>query len=280
MNGAAWISIIRPVNALVAGFAGVLATIIATGAIPAGFWFVFLIILLITAAGNVINDFFDAEIDAINQPDRAIPSGQITKNGALVYAILLFISGNTLALLFAPLPLTIIAVFNSFLLCLYAARLKTAPLLGNIAVSYLASSIFLFGGAITGVEGIIATLPIAGATLGVMLARELVKDAEDMPGDAACGAKTFPVLYGIRPTLSLAIVSAGAGVLVSLALVSRWGVPYLIAIILVDLIILYGAAKGITSMSADEVIRSKSSKYLKAGMFASLLVFLASAVLL
>ena len=280
MNGAAWISIIRPVNALVAGFAGVLATIIATGVIPAGFWFVFLIILLITAAGNVINDFFDADIDAINQPDRAIPSGQISRNGAILYAILLFITGNALALLFAPIPLTIITVFNSLLLCLYAARLKTAPLLGNIAVSYLASSICLFGGAIIGVEGIIATLPIAGATFGVMLARELVKDAEDMPGDAACGAETFPVLYGIRPTLKLALISAGAGVLVSLLLVSRWGIPYLVAIILVDLIILYGAARGMRSSSAEDVIRSKSSRYLKAGMFASLLVFLASAVFL
>ena len=280
MNGAAYVSIIRPVNAIVAGLAGILATVIATGTMPTESGFIFLIVLLLTAAGNVINDYYDREIDAINQPERPIPSGHIAPKNALIYAILLFFLGNFIAILFMPVSLACIALVNSGLLWLYAAYLKITPLLGNISVSYLAASIFLFGGAIYGISGIILVIPIAGATFGVMLARELIKDAEDMPGDKEHGARTFPLLYGIRLTLLLALVSSMAGVLVSILLVFRWGMPYLFAIILVDILILYGAMSGLKARSSEEIIQAKSSKILKAGMFASLLVFLGSAIFL
>lgn len=280
MNGAAWIRIIRPVNALVAGFAGVLATVIASGTLPGGYWFVFLVVLFITAAGNVINDYYDADIDAINKPERPIPSGAISRRQALGYAAGLFLAGNLLAFACAPLPLTLIATFNSLLLWLYAAYLKTTPLFGNLSVAYLASSIFLFGGALQGTEGILSTLPVAGATFGVMLARELVKDGEDIPGDEAHGARTFPIRYGLRLTLILAFLCAAGGILVSLLLTGRWGLPYLAVITPVDLVILYGALRGLKCRDAAEVAGSKSSTLLKIGMFASLLVFLGSAVLL
>ena len=280
MNGAAYLSIIRPVNAVVAGFAGILATIIATGTIPVESGFIFLIVLLVTAGGNVINDYYDREIDAINQPDRAIPSGLISPGHALLYAILLFLAGNIVAIMGTPLPLVCIAVINSILLWFYASHLKSTPLFGNIAVSYLAASIFLFGGAIHEVSGIISVLPVAGATFGVMLARELIKDVEDIPGDQKHGARTFPLVYGVRPALFLALFGAVGGVVISLLLFFRWGPLYLIAIILVDLFILYAAASGIRATTPEEIIRAKCSKNLKIGMFASLVVFLVSAAFL
>lgn len=280
MNGAAYLSIIRPVNSIVAGLAGILATIIATSSVPAEFIWIFLIILTVTGAGNVINDYYDREIDAINQPARPIPSGKITSGHALIYAVFLFFLGNGIAILLTPISIASIAVINSILLWLYAAFLKTTPLIGNISVSYLASSIFLFGGAINGISGIVSVLPIAGATFGVMLARELIKDCEDIPGDKEHGARTFPLLYGIRATLLLAFASTCIGVIMSLILFYRWGTPYLVAIVLIDMIILYGALRGLSANSSEEIIRTKSSKIIKAGMFVSLLVFLLSAVLL
>lgn len=280
MNGAAYLSIIRPVNSVVAGLAGILATVIATGTIPAEFLFIFLIVLFITGAGNVINDYYDREIDAINQPDRPIPAGLISPSHALIYAVLLFFAGNAIAILFTPVPLTCIALGNSALLWLYAAYLKGMPLTGNISVSYLAASIFLFGGAIEEISGIITVLPVAGATFGVMLARELIKDAEDMPGDKEHGARTFPLVYGIRPTLLLALASTIFGVIISILLVYRWGIVYLAAILLVDFVLLYGSIKGLSAKNSEEIIQARSSKILKTGMFASLLVFLGSAILL
>lgn len=280
MHAAAVFRIIRPTNACVAGLAGILAYIIATGALIPGVWIVFCMILLITAAGNVINDYHDAAIDAINRPDRPIPSGEISRNEALWYAALLFLIANTAGLIFAPVPLILIALINSLLLWLYASHLKMMPLLGNIAVSYLAASIFLFGGALEGWAGVMANLPVAGATFGVMIARELIKDAEDMPGDADQGARTFPILYGLRPCLILAGLAALSGVIISFLLYERWGLFYLAGIIPVDLVILAGAISAIRYRTPEEIKKGKSATIVKIGMFASLVVFLLSALLL
>jgi geranylgeranylglycerol-phosphate geranylgeranyltransferase len=272
--------IIRPVNATVAGLAGILAFVIATGTLIPGVMIVFVIVLLITAAGNVINDYYDAEIDAINRPDRSIPSGTITKRGALVYAVFLFFFGNVIGIIFAPLPLVIIAIVNTILLWFYSSHLKVMPLLGNVTVSYLSASIFLFGGALDGWSGILANLPIASATFFVILARELIKDAEDMPGDQAQGARTLPILYGIRMTVIIAGIAAFIGVFITLFLYFRWGIWYLGGIIPVDLLILTGAFRTVHSRTSEEIRLARGSLLIKAGMFASLVVFLVSEIFL
>ncbi len=280
MNGAAYLEIIRPVNAVVAGLAGILAVVIATGMLPPAALVVFVVIVLATGAGNVINDYYDVEIDAINRPDRAIPSGRISLLHARVYAGLLFLSANIVAFIGASRELFLIAFLNSVLLWLYAARLKQTAVIGNVTVSYLSASIFLFGGAILGPEGIIATLPIAGATFFAMNARELIKDVEDMPGDAAAGARTFPILFGLKPALYGALISCLLGVLVSVLPAYRWGIWYLAGILPVDLFLLYAAATALSCNTAGEIRSAGISGNLKKGMFASLVVFLFSAVLL
>jgi geranylgeranylglycerol-phosphate geranylgeranyltransferase len=271
--------IIRPLNAMMAGLAGILAYVIATGTVIPAVLIIFVMILLITAGGNVINDYHDADIDTINRPDRPIPAGLITRNGALGYAIILFLLGNGIGLFTAPLPLILIAAVNTILLWGYASHLKVMPLLGNLAVSYLASSIFLFGGALEGWEGMLANLPVAGATFCVILARELIKDAEDMPGDQAQGARTLPILFGIAKTGYLAAAAAFTGIAITIVLYYHWGLWYLAGIIPVDLIIFAGAVQALRSSTPEEVRASKSSLLIKTGMFASLIVFLCSAIL-
>ena len=96
--------------------------------------------------GNVINDYYDRQIDAVNRPDRPIPSKRIQPRTAFYYSIILFAAGCLLAGL-AGLMCLVIAVFNSILLFFYARNLKATPLLGNLSVSYLTGSTFLFGGA-------------------------------------------------------------------------------------------------------------------------------------
>ena len=279
MKPKALLQIIRPLNAFVAGLAGILAYVIATGTLIPAVLIIFLMVLLITAAGNVINDYHDAAIDAINRPDRPIPAGTISRKEALIYALVLFIVGNSIGFLFAPVPLILIGIGNSLLLWFYASHLKVMPLLGNIAVSYLAASIFLFGGALEGWAGVMANLPVAGATFCVMLSRELIKDAEDMPGDAAQGARTIPILYGIRTSVLIAGAAAIIGVVISLFLVFRWGYFYLAGIIPVDCIILTGALRAAGCREAEKIKQNRSATIVKAGMFASLLIFLISAVL-
>jgi len=268
--GLIWIT--RPANAAAAGLAAIVAYLIATGTLVPEVLLLFFIVVLITAAGNVINDYFDVEIDRVNRPDRPIPSGTVTLPAARAYAVTLFLAG-ILACLMTNAMCIAIAVFNSLLLIAYAARLKRLPLIGNLAVSYLAGSMFLFGGALGGVDGIIRVLPFAVMTFFAMLARELVKDAEDVEGDRASGAVTVPIRYGIRATARFALVFALLATLVSLVPGQWWGILYLAGILIVDAILLSACLKAAGCTTADAVKSSGASMLLKGGMFASLVVF-------
>jgi geranylgeranylglycerol-phosphate geranylgeranyltransferase len=284
MGFSAYFSIIRPLNASVAGIAGVLGYLIAQGTLfgEPMLPLVVVVVACITAAGNTINDYFDRDIDLINRPDRPIPAGRISPRAALLFSTLLFLAGNLVAGVIAvymnPLCL-LIAVGNSLLLLLYASRLKGMPLVGNIAVSFLAGSIFLFGGALTGIGGVIQTLPLVAITFCAMLARELVKDAEDVAGDREGGANTLPMVIGVRKTVQYAFLAAATGVLLSyLPVVRWWGIPYLAAITAVDAVIIAGAFVAVRCTRPDCVRESQASALLKVGMFAALGVFIAAAV--
>jgi geranylgeranylglycerol-phosphate geranylgeranyltransferase len=279
MSLAGLFTITRPLNAVTAGLAAVVAYLIATGTIIPEALLLFVVVALITAAGNVINDYFDAEIDRVNRPDRPIPSGQVTLPAARAQAATLFLAGILVCLLTNALCIAI-AVFNSLLLIGYAARLKRTPLIGNITVAYLAASMFLFGGALGGVAGLFHVMPFAIMTLFAMLARELVKDGEDVEGDRASGATTLPIRYGMKATMLLALFCAVLGVVASLVPFLWWGSWYIAGILLVDGVILLAGIKAIPCTNADEVKASGASLLLKAGMFASLVIFTLSAVFL
>ena len=100
---------------------------------------------------------------------------------------------------------------------------------------------FLFGGAFAGYAGFVHLIPLAVITFLATMARELLKDAEDVDGDAAGGASTLPIRIGVRKTwycaFAFAVLSAGASIIPFW----WWGVPYLVMIGIVDLIILVTA---------------------------------------
>lgn len=279
MSAQGFLRITRPVNAIVAGIAAIVAYLIATGTeIPAAA-LLFVIVALITAAGNVINDYFDADIDAVNRPDRPIPAGSVRRESAKRFAGILFVAGVFVSLFTTPLCIAI-ALFNSLILFAYAARLKKLPLVGNVAVSYLSASMFLFGGALNGVESMVHVLPIAAITFFAILARELLKAAEDVEGDRQGGADTLPVRLGIPPTVRLAFFCAGLAVVISIMPYFWWGSWYLAGIFIVDVIIMIAASVSVMCRTPECVKASKASAILKAGFFASLIVFALSAVFL
>ena len=279
MRLAGFFKLTRPTNSVVAGLAAIVAYLIATGTIIPETLFLFAIVALITSAGNVINDFFDAEIDAINRPDRPIPSGAVRRGAARGFAVMLFLAGILLSLFTNSLCIGI-TIINSFILIAYAAKLKSTPLFGNIAVAYLSASIFLFGGALNGWDGLIHIIPIAAITFFAMLSRELLKDAEDVEGDRAGGADTVPIRIGIKKTSVFALITTVLAVAVSFIPYFWWGAWYLGGIIVIDIIIIIAALRGLNCETPGCVKASKASSLLKAGMFTSLVVFCLSAVFL
>jgi len=279
MGLSGFFTITRPVNSIVAGLAAIVAYLIATGSIVPDVLPLMIIVVFITAAGNVINDYFDAEIDAINRPARPIPSGTVQRNAALVYAICLFIAGIIISWFTTPLCFDI-ALINSLILVAYAAWLKSTPFIGNVSVSYLSASIFLFGGAFAGYSHLIDILPIAAITFLAMLSRELLKDAEDIEGDRAGGADTLPIRIGVKKSAMIAFVFSIAAVVASVVPYLWWGKWYLLGIGIVDIIIVFAAVKALQSSTPKDLKDCKATDLLKYGMFASLIVFTISAVIL
>jgi geranylgeranylglycerol-phosphate geranylgeranyltransferase len=279
MRLAGFIAITRPINSFVAGLAAIVAYLIDTGTVIPESLLLFFIVALITAAGNVINDFFDAEIDAINRPDRPIPSGAVSRGDARRFAVTLFLAGILVSFFTNSLCIGI-AIFNTLLLIAYAAKLKSTPLTGNIVVAYISASIFLFGGALNGLDGLIRIIPIAAITFFAMLSRELLKDAEDVEGDRAGGADTVPIRIGIKKTSEFALITTVLAVAASFIPYFWWGAWYLWGIIAVDIIIIIAALRGLNCETPACVKASMATSLLKVGMFASLVVFTLSAVFL
>jgi geranylgeranylglycerol-phosphate geranylgeranyltransferase len=279
MRASGFFTITRPANAAVSGVTAIIAYLIATGTVIPSTILLLVIVTLITAAGNVINDYYDADIDRINRPERPIPSGSVTPGAARYFAVTLFLAG-ILAALFAPPLCLLIVVINSLVLVMYAAKLKSMPVVGNAAVAYLAASIFLFGGAFAGWDFLVLMIPLAAITFLATMVREILKDAEDVEGDAAGGADTLPIRIGIRRTTRIALVFALLAAIASIVPVLWWGLWYLAGIAIVDIFILVAAVRTLPCETPENIRKTRSTSLIKAGMFAAIMVFALSALFL
>lgn len=274
-----YIQVIRPVNAVLAGLAGIVGYLMATGTLIPGVIWIFLVVFLVTAGGNAVNDYCDVEIDRINRPDRPIPSGAADRDAVLVCSAILFLCG--LAVSFTMNPLCVaIAAFNTILLVWYAISLKRTPGAGNIAISYLTASIFVFGAAFAGAGGAMKVLPIALVTFFAMLARELWKDAEDVLGDAAGGALTLPVRIGVYPVIRLGFLFLVTAICASLVPFLWWGLPYLAGIAVVDLLVFWTAFRALSCRTPECLKGTRATTLVKYAMFTSLVVFSLAALFL
>lgn len=240
---------------------------------------VFLVVFLITGAGNAINDYFDIEIDKINRPGRPIPSGRIKQKTAMYLSVSLFGIGIILSYLLGPLCL-ILAAFNSILLFLYASTFKRMFLLGNVVVAYLTGSIFIFGSAleIFNYASIQYSMVLFFLAFFPSLAREIVLDIDDMEGDRQGGAVTLPIKIGKNYT---ARIATGVGIIFIifsplpyiLNINNLFGIPYLIMILLADILLIFSFKE---MLIMNNVV--KSSKMLEKALCVALLAFVVSII--
>ena len=259
----------RPVNAVAAGaltFVGAfVAGATSADAVPAAA--AVAATVFATAAGNAINDYFDREIDRINQPDRPIPRGAVTPRGALGFSLVLFAWAVVLVVAALPLLAVAIAVVNLLALVSYTEVFKGTPGAGNALVAYLGGSTFLFGGAAVSGELTTAAVLFVLAALATFT-REVIKDVEDVEGDAAEGLRTLPLAIGERRSLLL-----GAAVLVVAVAASplpyvdgSFGLPYLALLVPADLVMLYAAYESFDDPTAGQT-------HVKWGMFLAAAAF-------
>ena len=261
------VELTRPENALAAGVLTFIGAFIAGGlTAPTSTAFAVLATGFATGGGNAINDYFDREIDAINRPDRPLPRGAVTARAALAFSLALFAAAVGLTLLLPPIAIAI-AVVNLLALIAYTEVFKGLPGVGNALVAYLTGSTFLYGGAAVG--GDLATVSVlfvlaAAATM----AREIVKDVEDVAGDREEGLNTLPIAVGERAALGVAAAFVAAAMLASPLpfLRGTFGSAYLVVLVPT----LLGLGAGIYRSFDDP---GTGQTWLKASMFLAALAF-------
>lgn len=258
----------RPINAVAAGALTFIGAFVVGGlgsqrAVAAAVGAT----VLAVAAGNTMNDYFDREIDRINQPDRAIPRGAVTPHEALASSIVLFAGAVGFALVL-PLLAVAIAVVNLLALVAYTELFKGLPGVGNVLVGYLTGSTFLFGGA--AVDRPFGAVALFGLAAIATLTREIIKDVEDITGDREEGLRTLPIVIGQRRALLV-----GAAVMVLAVAASGWpyltgtfGVVYLAVVIPADLVMLGATVRAFTAPRT-------SQRWLKRGMLLAAVAFVA-----
>jgi len=250
-------SVLTFIGAFVAGGVTEQPLAVATAVAATGF---------AVGAGNAINDYFDREIDRINQPGRAIPRGAVSPRGALVFSVVCFLGAVALALTL-PLLAIAIAAINLVALVAYTELFKGLPGLGNALVAYLVGSTFLFGAAAVESPGAAVVLFFLAAV--ATLTREIIKDVEDIDGDREEGLNTLPIAIGERRALEVAAALLVLAVLASpLPYVFEYfGVAYLVVVLPADAIMLYAAYESFEDPTAGQ-------SHLKYGMFFAALAFI------
>lgn len=229
--------------------------------------------ILATGAGMAINDYFDRDIDRINDPERPIPRGAVAPRTVLIFSLILFAIAGVLAFLL-PLLATAIAVVNLVALIMYTEFFKGLPGVGNLLVSYLGGSTFLFGAAAVGKVNTPVIVLFLLAALSTF-ARELIKDIEDLEGDREEGLKTLPITIGHRPSLLIALAVLLIAVLASPVpyFLGIFGIAYLVLVTPAILVTVYAGYLSLDDPSVGQSV-------LKYAMYISAVAFIGGRITL
>jgi len=218
----------------------------------------------IAAAGYIINDYFDLNIDRVNKPDRVIIDKVIRRRWAIVWHFVL--SGIGILLTFYVgwkihnIPLGFANILCVALLWFYSTTFKKRLLIGNIIISLLTAWVVLIlyivqvplffysvasAAQIAAISKIFKLAALYGGFAFISsLIREAIKDVEDMPGDLKYGCRTMPIVWGINVSKVfiatwLIVLLASLFILQAYVLHFRWWWSAVYCFVLIILPLLY-----------------------------------------
>jgi geranylgeranylglycerol-phosphate geranylgeranyltransferase len=232
----AFVSLIRPVNSVLVGLAvvigGVLSGLKYWNAPWLSLAFGFLTGFLLTAGSMVINDYYDWEIDSVNEPKRAIPSGRVKPDEAFGLALVLAAAGFLAAYVTGTLCL-LAAVIAWLVSVAYTTRGKRSGLPGNFLVSTCVAIPFIYGS--MAVKGSVEPGVLVFALIAFLscTGREITKGIVDVEGDRSMNIRTLAVRYGGKVAAITAVIFYLSAVVLSSApwlirIVSVWFVPLVV----------------------------------------------------
>ncbi|TXN38132.1 ubiquinone biosynthesis protein UbiA [Flagellimonas hymeniacidonis] len=201
---------------------------------------------LVIASGYIINNFYDAEKDLINKPRKSMLDRLVSQRFKLTtYFILNFLAA------FAASYISFRAVlfFSAYIfgIWLYSHKLKRIPFIGNLVSASLAiTPFFVVFVYYRNFETVIFVHALFLFLL--ILAREMIKDLENMAGDMAQNYKTIPILYGRKTSKIIIGLLIMLTLIPSLLLINVFDVGYMylyfwgcIALLLLFIILLWNA---------------------------------------
>jgi 4-hydroxybenzoate polyprenyltransferase len=203
---AGFLRLVRAPNLLIMGLMQYMARIFLVG--PAQDWqhivaektifFVVTATLLIAAAGYIINDYFDVKIDLVNKPRKVVIGRYFKRRWAMTFHQVLNIVGCGFGFL-ANKWVFLSCVLSATLLWFYSSYFKRKPFIGNFIVALLAAnSIFILTFCYPQNRALVVLYALFA--FGITLIREIIKDMEDLRGDASLGCRTLPIVWGLRRT--------------------------------------------------------------------------------
>ncbi|MGC8895941.1 MAG: geranylgeranylglycerol-phosphate geranylgeranyltransferase [Candidatus Bathyarchaeia archaeon] len=226
--------LMRPINCLMMGFAVVVGAALANPNVLGNFWqnliYGFVTGFALTAASMAINDYYDREIDAVNEPKRPIPSGLIQPKEALIFASALTAIGFISAFL-TSIFCFLIAIIAWIIFVTYTTVGKRSGLPGNFLVSTCVAMPFIYGSVATvntvAPNVLIFVLMVFLSNTG----REITKGIVDVQGDRMQNVKTLAVLYGEKTAAITAVLFYLFAVFLSpipplMGSVSPWFLPF------------------------------------------------------
>ncbi|MHA1124603.1 MAG: geranylgeranylglycerol-phosphate geranylgeranyltransferase [Candidatus Heimdallarchaeota archaeon] len=171
----------------------------------------------LSASAMVLNDYFDIEVDKINDPKRPIPSGKITPKQALTFGIILIVIGILMGIgidLYEYLNVSgvqigvsiVTSVICAIMAAAYTRYMKRFSIIGNLAVSVGVWLGFLYGDLVLDFNISILTQCMAAAAFFLNFGREVSKGIMDVEGDRENNVTTVATVLGPKWTALISSV--------------------------------------------------------------------------
>jgi geranylgeranylglycerol-phosphate geranylgeranyltransferase len=235
----AFTRLLRPINSVMMAFAVMIGAVTLQKSV---FPITPLLLGFVTAftlngASMVTNDYWDRSVDAINEPTRPIPSGQVSTGEALIYASILITIGLASAYL-TNLACLFVAAISILVSLTYNTKGKQMGLLGNFMVSTCVAIPFIYGGLIYGgvdfsQRGFVLALFFALMAFLSNTGREVTKGIADVEGDKTRNVRTLAIKHGSRTAASISVLFYLLAIILSVfvwlfGFVSWWYLPLVI----------------------------------------------------
>jgi chlorophyll synthase len=195
---------------------------------------------LLVGFSQVLNDYCDRDVDAINQPDRLIPSGKVSRGTVIVVLLLLLVAALAVAAYLGQgvVWVTCLGLILAISYSLHPVRLKRNGWIGNLAVAVAYEGLAWIAGHLTfqtpiTSHSLLPALLYSIGTHGIMT----INDFKSVAGDRQMNIRSIPVLYGEQKAAWLAVITIDMAQIVVIILLAIWGYTISAAIVFVLLLI-------------------------------------------